>query len=227
VRKIAIVGKCSNSRADAPLESPGWEIWGLAWDPLPICHRYFEMHQNWRNFLGGGDAAEEHWRWLAGMSVPVVMLQQEHDIPMSVAYPMDEIADKVSGRTCYGTAYLESSISYMMAMAILEGADRIGIWGCDLATGGEYAYQRPNMEMLIGVARGKGIEVYVPAQNALLSPCRRVPYGLEDPDAGKKVSRPAWLPETPNALPKPFDPEVTALKVFQAAPQRERKVHVA
>lgn len=202
------------------MELDGWEIWGLAWDPLPICHRYFEMHQNWRNFLGGGDAAEAHWRWLMGLTVPVYMLQAEHDIPPSVAYPMQEVADKI-GKTCYGTAYLESSIAYMMALAILEKADRIGIWGCDLATQGEYAYQRPNMEYLIGLARGRGIPVYVPPQNTLLSPCRKVPYGLADPDAGKQAVRPEWMPalasketscsQNPTSLP-------TALQSLKAIP---------
>lgn len=194
MRKVAIIGKCSNSRSDAPIAVSGWEVWGLAWDPLPRCDRYFEMHQNWRNFLGGGEAAEEHWRWLFGLRVPIYMLQKEHDIPYSIAYPMDEVADKICGRTCHDTPYLESSISYMMALAILEGADRIGIWGCDLATQGEYSHQRPNMEYLIGFARAKGIKVYVPPQNTLLSPCRRVPYGLDDPDAGKIAVRPSWMP---------------------------------
>lgn len=191
MRRIAIIGKCSNSRSDAPLDLDDWEIWGLAWDPLPRCDAYFEMHENWRNFLGGGDAAEAHWRWLAGMDIPVYMLKEEHDIPMSRAYPMQRVADEL-GKTCYGTAYLESSIAYMMALAILEKADHIGIWGCDLATGGEYAYQRPNMEYLIGLARGRGIKVYTPAQNALLSPCRRVPYGLID-NSPPHV-RPSWMP---------------------------------
>lgn len=193
MKKIAIIGKCSNSRSDAPLDIDDWQIWGLAWDPLPRCDVYFEMHENWRNFLGGGDAAEMHHAWLAGMTVPVYMLQKEHDVPMSVAYPMDEVRDQL-GKTCYGTAYLESSIAYMMALAILQGADRIGIWGCDLATGGEYAYQRPNMEYLIGLARGRGIKVFVPPQNALLSPMRKVPYGITDPDAGKPHKRPDWMP---------------------------------
>jgi len=183
MRKIAIIGKCSNSRSDAPMGLPGWEIWGLAWDPLPICHRMFEMHQEWRNFLGNPTDAEAHRSWLSDQLVPVYMLKKEHDIPTSVEYPMDEVAESI-GRTCYGTPYIESSIAYMMALALLElkAGDRIGIWGCDLSTGGEYAYQRPNMEYLIGLARGRGIKVYVPAQNALLSPLRPVPYGLNNPD---------------------------------------------
>ena len=203
MRKVAIIGKCSNSRGDAPLELHDWEHWVLAWDLMPRADRHFEMHQNWRNFLGGGEPALRHKEWLQSLTVPVYMIQQEPDIPMSVAYPMDKVADMV-GRTCFGTAYLESSISYMMALAILEmrpdgkqafNGDRIGVWGCDLSTGGEYAYQRPNMELLIGLARGLGIKVYVPPQNALLSPCRKVPYGFDDPDADKpKEGRPDWMP---------------------------------
>lgn len=212
MKKIAIIGKCSNSRSDAPLDLSDWQVWGLAWDPLPRCDAYFEMHENWRNFLGGGDAAEAHWRWLAGMTVPLYMLKKEHDLPMSVAYPMQEVTDKI-GKTCFGTAYLESSIAYMMALAILEGADRIGIWGCDLSTGGEYAYQRPNMEYLIGFARGRGIGVYVPPQNALLSPCRKVPYGITDPDAGKEKERPDWMP--PKGVFDKAEPKmVSTLKRF-------------
>src|SRR6185437_4487461 len=195
MRKIAIIGKCSNSRSDAPLDLAGWEIWGLAWDLLPRADRLFEMHENWRFFLGNDEDAARHKAWLIGAGVPVYMLKREADVPLSVAYPMDEVAASM-GRTCHGTAYLESSIAYMMALAIVEKADRIGIWGCDLATGGEYAYQRPNMEYLIGLARGRGIKVFVPPQNALLSPMRRVPYGMADPEGGTPRTRPSWMPAT-------------------------------
>lgn len=186
MRKVGIIGKCSNSRSDGPLDLWDWEIWGLAWDPLPRCDRMFEMHEAWRNFLGNAVDAEAHLNWMAGQKCPIVMLQKEHDIPTSVAFPMEEVAEKI-GKTGYGTAYIESSIAYMMAQAIMElqPGDRIGIWGCDLATTNEYAYQRPNMEYLIGFARGKGINVYVPPQNALLSPLRPVPYGLNNVDGSK------------------------------------------
>lgn len=216
MRKVAIMGKCSNSRADAPIDLADWEVWALAWDLLPRADRHFEMHDYWRNFLGGGDAAQKHKEWMQGVTVPVYMLKVEPDIPMSVEYPMEEVR-KTFGATCYGTAYLESSIAYMMALAILENVDQIGIWGCDLATGGEYAYQRPNMEYLIGYARGRGIKVYVPPQNYLLHPCRKVPYGITDPDAGKPEQRPSWMPDkcsTQTKSSKVSSPPLQALKMF-------------
>ena len=90
---------------------------------------------------------------------------------------MEEIGDLI-GRTAQGTPYLESSIAYMMALAILEKVDRIGIWGVDLHCESEYVYQRPNLEYLIGLARGKGIKVFIPPQSALLSHANGKLYGF-------------------------------------------------
>ncbi len=200
MRKIAIIGKCSNSKGDAPIHDASWEIWGLAWDPLPVCHRYFEMHQNWRQFRfdpkdpSTHEDCEVHRRWMMGLTVPIYMLKKEDEIPYSVEFPMDDVA-KLIGRTRHGTPYIESSIAYMMALALFEKPDRIGIWGCDLATGGEYAYQRPNMEYLIGLGRGMGINVYTPAKNALLSPLRHVPYGYDPVPEDEPEKRPDWMPK--------------------------------
>ena len=93
MRKVAIMGKCSNSRSDAPMDLRGWEIWGLAWDPLPRCDRMFEMHEEWRNFLGNPADAAAHHAWLSDQLCPIYMLKKEHDIPTSVEYPMEMIAD--------------------------------------------------------------------------------------------------------------------------------------
>lgn len=199
MRKIAIIGKCSNTRERAPIRDNSWEKWGLAWDPLPVCHRYFEIHENWWNFKADPVEAGYHKRWMQGQVVPVYMLKKEPEIPTSVRYPMEQVADLI-GRTRHGTPYLESSISYMMALALLELWDddkpaRIGIWGCDLSVDSEYAYQRPNMEYLIGLARGRGIHVFVPAENAILSPCRHVPYGFDAVPEDDPQPRPAWMPK--------------------------------
>lgn len=177
MRKIAILAKCSNTRADAPMYDPTWEKWGLAWDPLPICSRYFEMHAFWRNFRDDPDDAEEHRRWLMGQKIPVYMRQVEHDIPNSVAYPFDEVG-KLIKQVNGGVPYLESSIAFMLALAIYEKPDRIGIWGVDMGTTTEYYYQRPNMEYLIGFGRGLGIPIFAPPDCALMKPAHSLPYGI-------------------------------------------------
>jgi hypothetical protein len=177
MRKVAIIGKCSSTRADAPIFQDDWEVWALAWDPLPVCHRYFEVHANWRNFRGNDEDAAVHRRWMMGLKCPVYMREVEEDIPTSVAYPFDDVA-KMVGNSNMGWPYIESSIGFMLALAILEKVPRIGIWGVDMGTTTEYAYQRPNMEYLVGFARGRGSKVFIPKDSALLSSAMDKPYGI-------------------------------------------------
>lgn len=188
-RKIAIIGKCSSSRHHAPMGMRDWEMWCLAWDPTPVVDRLFEVHRNWRNFHGeGSDDAGFHYRWLLGQKVPVYMMQQEPDIPMSVRYPLEEVRALVGCANGKDYAYLESSIAYMMALALLEYRQgkcpnglKVGLWGIDLEAGTEYTYQRPNMEFLIGMARGLGVKVFIPPVSSLLSSAHDRPYGEWEP----------------------------------------------
>jgi len=168
MRKVAIVGRCDNTRNQAPFDDDSWEVWGLAWDNLLRADRLFEIHDHWKTggyFEGGGsDANEQYLRWLQACPCPIYLPEADADVPTSLAYPVEEVKELIGGNP-----YLESSVGYMVALAILEGVDRIGIWGVDLTADDEYAYQRPNTEYLIGFARGRGIKVYVPQEAALLS----------------------------------------------------------
>lgn len=189
MRKVAVIGKCSSSRHHAPMSAPGWEIWCLAWDPTPVVHRLFEVHRNWRDFQGvGTENAAMHRRWLMGQVVPVYMRQVEEDIPTSVRYPLEDVHEMVGNATGKDFAYLESSIAFMFALAMLEYKQgkchdglKIGIWGVDLDVGTEYSYQRPNMEYLIGLARGMGIKVVLPSVSHLLRAAHDQPYGVWEP----------------------------------------------
>ncbi len=192
MRKILILGKCSSTRSDAPLIDPSWEVWTLAWDPTPVCHRTFEMHTNWREFHGDIADAEMHRSWLAGHLAPVYMWEQTDEVPNSVRYPIEEVA-AIVGKTAIGIPYLESSIAYMMGVALIElkAGDKIGLWGIDMAVTTEYVYQKANMEYLIGLARGRGIKVYIPPQSALLTNAFQKPYGTWDNDEAEATRQAA------------------------------------
>lgn len=100
-------------------------------------------------------------------------------------YPFSAVAHTI------GKDYWNSSIAYMMALAIHEKAEQISIYGVDMDGTDEFAYQRPNMEYLIGIARGKGIRVYIPHQSAL---CRFEPKGIKFYDHEPTyVERYGWL----------------------------------
>ncbi len=184
MRKVAIVGRCWSTRADAPWDDTSWEKWTLAWDPVPVTSRVFETHQNFRMYLGTQEDGDWHVGGLRMSKVPVYMLDQQPDIQQSVKFPMDAICKWIK-KAPQGTPYLESSIAYMVALAIEERVDRLGIWGVDLHCDSEYAYQRPNLEYLCGVAQGRGIKVFIPPQSALFTHQMGVPYGFySSTDAG-------------------------------------------
>jgi len=64
-----------------------------------------------------------------------------------------------------------------------EGFKEIALYGIDLIVGGEYFEQKANLEFVLGVAHGRGINVRIPQQSALLKHSHR--YGYErEPEWG-------------------------------------------
>ena len=64
--------------------------------------------------------------------------------------------------------YLSSSISYEIALAIYEGFEEIHLYGVDLNTEAEYAWQKPGVEHLLGIAAARGVKVVLPDNCPLL-----------------------------------------------------------
>lgn len=160
--KVAIVGLASSTHDAAPWGDPSWEKWGLPWDDKywARMHRHFEMHD--QRLLTSEHSKRKPGYFERLGECPFLYTQDN--------YPFDDVAKSI------GQAYWNSSIGYAMAMAIHEGATEIGIYGVDMEGSDEYAYQRPNMEYLVGIARGKGIKVYIPEQSSI---CKFQPTGIK------------------------------------------------
>ncbi len=177
-KKVAIVGY-TPTRKYAPYRDPEWEIWGVndlfkfqAENDVVRWDRWFELHE-YRSCLSKEKldrCRDEFKKW----NIPVYMQKKHPDIPCSVEYPLQDVID------AYGD-YLTNSISYMVALAILEGFEEIGIYGVDMSTDSEYGHQRPSCEYWVGVARGRGITVNIHPQADLLK--ARFLYGY---DSGKE-----------------------------------------
>ena len=170
-RQIAIVGLSTSTHEDAPWGDDEWEILGLPWDSMwELIDVHFEMHP--LELLKEPKAYRPDGYFDRLRSLKNLYMQQEYDeIPNAKAYPLARVKDKCSD-------YFNSSISYLLAYAIWKEASKIGIWGVDMANitathpddpsfKTEFEYQRPNMEYLIGYARGLGIEVYIPEKSPL------------------------------------------------------------
>jgi hypothetical protein len=170
VRQIAIIGKAAAARLAAPFGNKAWEIWALGFDTVPRIDRRFELHNEdvLEEFIEGEKVRDK----LRREKCPVIMQRAHEDIPNSQAYPLAAIVKDI------GKDYFGSTFGFMLAMAIHEKVDRIGIWGVDLNTTEEYAYQRPNAEFMIGIAMGRGIDVYLPPKTNLLRAPGR--YGWDE-----------------------------------------------
>lgn len=171
-RHVAIVGGAP-SRRWAPYGDPAWEIWAFSSLRLhtPRITRWFEMHAP--GDLRSQLKVDTRWRlsyrsycrFLMNLTCPVYMQQTFPAIPGSVRYPLEQ-ALRTFGRCFTSTA------SYMIALAIMEGCDTIGVWGIQLTSPAVYGRQRPAIEYLLGVARQRGIRVVLAPGSTLKVPPR-------------------------------------------------------
>ena len=166
-RRVAIVGFEPISRKEAPLKDKSWEIWTMNSDHELISKsdRHFEMH----DLAVYGDRAVDdvspdpkYLKMLRrGLGVPVYMLAAHDDIPGCVPYPIKEVVAKFG-------PYFTNSVSYMLALAIHERVDEIGVYGIDMAREHENGWERPSIEYFLGRARGMGMKVTIPDTSDLL-----------------------------------------------------------
>lgn len=163
--KVAIVGMGESAKF-APWGDPAWQKWGLANDRVNFSRLdcYFEIHDMALLEQAYGAGLEDYLERL-GMCQRLYM--QGAYLPNATAYPFEQVIE-----------YLQSSIAHMFALAMTM-AHAISLYGVDMKSEGEYAYQKPNMEYLIGLARGRGIEVTIHESSPL---CKNpnVRYGHGD-----------------------------------------------
>ena len=174
--KVAIVGFATSSRSLAPFDDPSYEIWTLnqLYRHVPRSTRHFDIHANWEEENVEGT---DHRGWIREAPIPVYMMEAHDDLPSTVRFPIERILEDL------GVDYFTSSVAFEVALAMNEGFKEIALYGIDLIVGGEYFEQKANLEFVLGVAHGRGINVRIPQQSALLKHSHR--YGYEqEPEWG-------------------------------------------
>lgn len=166
-KRVCILGTAETMGA-APFEDEDLEIWAHAMcinrkpEQLKRWDLMFEMHSpwKWQNRIGELDNGK-----------PVIMQRHYDAIPMSEAYPLEEVLT-------HFRRYFTNSISQMVALAILRGYQEIALFGIHLATSSEYAFERPNLEYLLGHAEARGISLWIPEEANILK--ANYLYGYEE-----------------------------------------------
>ena len=198
VKKIALVG-FADSWKDAPFDDQTIDIFGLneLWKYVPRWDYWIEVHDDEtlgvskRDQMAEGEV-KRHLEWLAkdhgtnrrGEKKPIFMQPQFCDgrFPNAVKFPIMELSEKWCPD---GKPYFASSIGMMIAWAIDQQYDWIGLYGIDLASDQEYGHQRPNAEYFVGLARGLGKTVEI-AKSSAICKAGHV-YGYEKPLEANKA----------------------------------------
>lgn len=187
--KVAIIGYTPH-KAQAPWGDESWEIWMLndlymqlqgIPQPAPRRVRWFELHP-WNEKGPDGKAStytvdRAHTQvltTLAEQGGKVYLREPRPECPLAARYPYEEVYKFFKDSLGGDLKYFTNTISFEIALAIMEGATDIGLFGIDMMTGGggvvnnEYGYQRPSCEYWIGQAEGRGIKVHLPNQSDLM-----------------------------------------------------------
>lgn len=185
MKSVALVGFAPNTLGKVGA-SQADEIWSVVWaynyTQIPRIDRLFEMHPI---HVAGASTKPEyvkvrsHLAWLrANDRIPVYMTERYADIPMSVRYPIEQAAALTANwKRGEDEQYIfTSSLDYMWALAILEGFERVELYGVELSSGSEYAYQREGYAVWHGFALGRGIEVIQHKPSLLLHKPKRYGY---------------------------------------------------
>lgn len=178
-RKIAICGSAPSSIKLAPVGNPEWDIWGCSpgcaqhWGyDAPKFAAWFEIHY-WDTARPDLDA--DYIKFLKEIPGPVYMTRPIPELPNSVAYPLKEMIGHFC-KTRVSLSFLASTVSYMIARAIVEVPAEISFFGIDMAASSEYATQKPGCHYFIDKAEQLGIKVTAPPESDLLVPLP--PYGF-------------------------------------------------
>jgi hypothetical protein len=165
----------------------GWEIWTCSLLPmphmgLPRWDRHMELHR--LADIGSGwdmpddkkaDLRDKYIAFLADCTKPVYVQGKPEQLPNATPYPLDKIIER------FPRKYFTSTIAYMMALAIMENVDEIGLWGVDMALNSErYSHQRACLEYFVGIMDGMGMPVHIPAECDLLKARDLYGFGAED-----------------------------------------------
>ena len=178
MKEVVILAK-GKSRTQCQFDC---EIWGVSnvWESFKDDPR-FRVDKIF--YFDNDPLTRDTWvPWVKeNLKVPVVSCHEWADEP----FPFDEIAAKPWAKPpCRAEPFYSNSLCYMLAYAIYLGYDKISLYGCDMVWGSEYVLEKGGMEHWIGVAQGRGIEVYIPPGGHLCLSLSGEVYGKED-ESGK------------------------------------------
>jgi len=178
MKTLAIVGYSPSTRNQTPWNHPDVDVVGLNeeynfdwWKQKPEnVTAFFQLHPRESFTRANNTNDSKHWEWLQKKHpFPIYMQQKWSDIPSGVAYPLEKVYARFGN-------YFTNTLTFIIAWAVMEGYERIELYGFDMASDTEYKHQRPNACYWIGLCRGMGIDLFIPPESKLLKGYARYAY---------------------------------------------------
>lgn len=172
--RIAVTGLHPDLIGAAPWDDPTWEKWTLPWGPKRYVIKadvLFEIHDPEDFPRYASQTYEDEIRDWEENGARVI---RQDDFPLQEAIAV-------------GGDYFQCSMAYMLAGAALKIPEEIGVFACDPT--GKWAYQKPNVEYWIGIARGMGLKVTIQDVSGL---CRYDPGLLKEVGGPYYPTRYGW-----------------------------------
>ncbi len=114
-------------------------------------------------------------------NIPLYTSHPHPKYPNQVIYPFDRVSAALGGIT-----YFNTSVAYAIALAMAEGFNEIGLFGCDFSYPDVHMAEsgRANCEFLMGIGTQRGIRFAVAQSSTLMDMyCKQQPYGwFADPN---------------------------------------------
>ena len=162
MKQIAIVGTEISTRELVPWDEDV-DIWTLNESPgnpnkwVRRCNGTFQLHDPkiYKSALNRTDP--HHWEWLKSeKDFPVYMQEVDPEVPGSTKYPLDEINKLFLSNLQWNDGeviqFYTNTISYMVALAVYKGYEKIRLYGIEMTSNTEYSYQKDNLAFWIGIA---------------------------------------------------------------------------
>lgn len=165
MRTVVICGYGSDSGVEVIKHHQDVEIWRVAWDESGPADRWFEIHHPrlWLNenpITNSGRDYLDHLTSLGGELVLEHVNGTEGKYGKFLRYPIERVLTMLGMET----GYLCSTIGYELALAHIEGIQRVHLVASGFGRGQwqECVFERPNIAYLIGLFGAQGMDVAVP-----------------------------------------------------------------
>ena len=171
MKTVRIIGTARNAKELPPVagEAEVWTSNGTMSmklrcpQAMALWTRWFNLHSH--KHMTWTYPSAYHYYQTEAKGRPIYLLKVQPDVPTSVAFPREQIQEFF--RTANGpNRYFTCSVCWLIAFAIMEGFERIEMWGFELRDtkpGSAYAYERPCVAYWIKQARDRGIDVFYQA----------------------------------------------------------------